>query len=230
MGGMAAQIPIRDDPAANQVAMEKVRKDKIREVQAGHDGTWVAHPALVKMAMDIFNQHMLTPNQIHIRRDDVQITQHDLLNTKVKGTISVPAVRLNVSIALQYMEAWLRGFGCVPIHHLMEDAATAEISVSFLIFHVQLFIHYKRSQLWQWVRHRVRTIEGKTVTADLVKQAIDDECASIRNRLGADAYGKTKFERAKDYLWSTVQGKEYAEFLTTQMYDELLAFSLPSKL
>lgn len=130
MGGMAAQIPIRDDPSANKTAMEKVRKDKLREVEAGHDGTWVAHPALVKLAMDIFNEHMPTPNQIHVRRDDVQITQFDLLNMSVKGTISLPAVRLNVSIALQYMEAWLRGSGCVPIHHLMEDAATAEISVS----------------------------------------------------------------------------------------------------
>lgn len=130
MGGMAAQIPIRDDPAANNTAMEKVRKDKLREVQAGHDGTWVAHPALVKVALEIFNKHMPTPNQLHVRRDDVRVTPQDLLNTQVKGTIDVAGIRTNVSIALQYMEAWLRGSGCVPIHNLMEDAATAEISVS----------------------------------------------------------------------------------------------------
>lgn len=141
MGGMAAQIPIRDDPAANDVALAKVKKDKMREAQAGHDGTWVAHPALVKLAKDIFDQQMPTPNQIHIRRDDVQVTQADLLNMKVDGKISEAAIRLNVSIALQYMEAWLRGSGCVPIHNLMEDAATAEISASpYTCLYVSLII------------------------------------------------------------------------------------------
>ena len=131
MGGMAAQIPIRDDPAANKTAMEKVRKDKLREVQAGHDGTWVAHPALVTLAKEIFDQYMPGPNQLYVRREDVKVTAHDLLNTNLKGAITEKGIRINVSIALQYMEAWLRGSGCVPIHHLMEDAATAEISVGF---------------------------------------------------------------------------------------------------
>ena len=134
MGGMAAQIPIREDPKANKIAMEKVRNDKIREVKAGHDGTWVAHPALVKVARDIFNEYMPTPNQLHNRREDVQVSAGNLLDTKIIGSkITTDGIAINVSIALQYMEAWLRGVGCVPIHHLMEDAATAEISV-LLIF------------------------------------------------------------------------------------------------
>ncbi len=133
MGGMAAQIPIKDNPSANAAAMEKVTKDKIREVQAGHDGTWVAHPDLVKLARGVFDQYMPGPNQLHVRREDVNVTAHDLLNTKVKGTITENSLRINVSIALQYMEAWLRGLGCVPIHNLMEDAATAEISVRRIV-------------------------------------------------------------------------------------------------
>lgn len=129
MGGMAAFIPIKNDPAANAAAMEKVRKDKLREVQAGHDGTWVAHPDLVKLARGIFGQFQLGANQMHVLREDVVIGQKDLLNMKVPGKITDKGIRVNVSIALQYMEAWLRGLGCVPIHNLMEDAATAEISV-----------------------------------------------------------------------------------------------------
>jgi malate synthase len=132
MGGMAAFIPIRNDSVANAAAMEKVRKDKLREVQAGHDGTWVAHPDLVKLAREIFGQYQLGPNQMYVRREDVVVGQKDLLNMKIpNGKITNAGIGVNVSIALQYMEAWLRGVGCVPIHNLMEDAATAEISVTF---------------------------------------------------------------------------------------------------
>jgi len=206
MGGMAAFIPIKNDPSANAAAMEKVRRDKLREVQAGHDGTWVAHPDLVKLARGIFDEYMLGPNQMHILREDVKVTQKDLLNLKFDGKITNKGIRLNVSIALQYMEAWLRGAGCVPIFNLMEDAATAEIS---------------RSQLWQWVKHRVRTVEGTVVTPAIIGKAMDEEIAEIQQKMGSK-YSETKFEKAKAYLWNTVQGQEYAEFLTTQIYDELV--------
>lgn len=133
MGGMAAHIPIKDDPRANDAAMDSVRADKLREVRAGHDGTWVAHPALAAIANDVFDRHMPTPNQLFVRRPDVAVSRNDLLNMNVPGRVSADGVRRNIAIGLGYMEAWLRGIGCVPINHLMEDAATAEVS---------------RSQLW----------------------------------------------------------------------------------
>ncbi|KAI3639622.1 hypothetical protein MIR68_002316 [Amoeboaphelidium protococcarum] len=209
MGGMAAFIPIKDNEAKNKAAMDKVKADKEREVRAGHDGTWVAHPNLVKLARDIFDKHMLGPNQIHVRREDVVVAQKDLLNTRFKGSITNNGIRQNVHIALQYMEAWLRGVGCVPIDNLMEDAATAEIS---------------RSQLWFWVKHKAKTVEGTVITPAVVKKAIDDEIADLKKALGGK-YSQSKFERAKEYLWATSQGKEYAEFLTTQMYDDLVKTS-----
>lgn len=119
MGGMAAQIPIKNDKAANDKAMEGVRADKLREVRAGHDGTWVAHPALASIAAEIFNKHMPTPNQFFVRREDVQITQNDLLNMNVPGKITEEGIKKNLSIGLGYMEAWIRGIGCVPINFLM---------------------------------------------------------------------------------------------------------------
>ncbi|MGH7751916.1 MAG: malate synthase A, partial [Gemmatimonadales bacterium] len=134
MGGMAAQIPIKGDAAANDRALAKVRADKLREVSAGHDGTWVAHPALVPIAQEIFDAHMPGPNQIHVKRARVSATARDLLQVP-EGTITEPGLRTNVDVGIQYLEAWLRGVGCVPIYNLMEDAATAEIS---------------RTQVWQW--------------------------------------------------------------------------------
>ena len=128
MGGMAAQIPIKNDEEANKKAMDSVRADKLREVRAGHDGTWVAHPVLASIAAEVFNKHMPTPNQFHVRREEVQITAKDLLNTKFPGTITEEGIRKNLNIGLGYMEGWLRSVGCVPINYLMEDAATAEIS------------------------------------------------------------------------------------------------------
>jgi len=119
MGGMAAQIPIKDDKAANDKAMEGVRADKLREVKAGHDGTWVAHPALAAIASEVFNKHMPTPNQLFIRREDVHITANDLLNMNVPGKVTEEGIRKNLNIGLGYMEAWIRGVGCVPINYLM---------------------------------------------------------------------------------------------------------------
>src|SRR5277367_1105110 len=152
MGGMAAQIPIKNDPEANQKALDKVRQDKLREVLAGHDGTWVAHPGLVPIAKEIFDVHMKEPNQIGRRCEDVHVIAKDLL-TVPGGTITEEGLRWNIDVGLQYLESWLRGSGCVPIYNLMEDAATAEIC---------------RAQVWQWVKHGSKLEDGRVVTAELV--------------------------------------------------------------
>ncbi|KAI9136305.1 malate synthase [Paraphysoderma sedebokerense] len=209
MGGMAAQIPSKD-PKVNEVAMAKVRADKLREAQAGHDGTWVAHPDLVKIALEIFNEIMPQPNQLHKRRADVVVTARDLLNTNVKGAVTENGIRGNVSVSLLYMEAWLRGLGCVPIHNLMEDAATAEIS---------------RSQLWQWVRHSIRTDTGVLVTPSYLNKIIDSELSQAKAKLGEDGYKKTKFDLAAYFLRGMVDGKAYPDFLTSVCYEHIL--SLP---
>jgi malate synthase len=196
MGGMAAQIPIKDDPAANEAAMEKVRADKLREVRAGHDGTWVAHPALAVIAGEVFNKHMPTPNQMHVRREDVNITANDLLNMNVPGKVTEAGIRKNLDIGLSYMEAWLRGLGCVPINYLMEDAATAEVS---------------RSQLWQWSRHQVVTGEGQKVTKDYALRLLREQT----EKLSEKAPKGNKFSLAAKYFATQVTGEQYDEFLTS---------------
>ncbi len=139
MGGMSAQIPIKGDEKANEVAMAKVRADKLREVAAGHDGTWIAHPLICKIAMEVFDEHMVGPNQYHVRREEVEVQAADLLNPRIRGgKVTEDGVKGNVEAALSYCAAWLSGNGCVPINYLMEDAATAEIA---------------RMQLWQWCYH-----------------------------------------------------------------------------
>ncbi|KAI9159417.1 Malate synthase, glyoxysomal [Blastocladiella emersonii ATCC 22665] len=208
MGGMAAQIPIKGDAAANNAAMGKVRADKLREVQAGHDGTWVAHPDLVPLARAVFDEHMPGPHQMHVRREDVVVTAANLIDPACKGTIDEKAIRTNINIALMYTEAWLRGSGCVPIHNLMEDAATAEIS---------------RSQLWQWVRHAVQTREGVTVTPAYVNGLLDEEVAALATQLGGDKFARSKIPLAKTYLHAMVQGREFPDFLTTLCYDAITA-------
>src|SRR5579862_1029219 len=155
MGGMAAQVPIKNDPVANEQALDKVRQDKLREVKAGHDGTWVAHPALVPIAKQIFDEYMQTPNQISKKRDDVRVTAADLVAVP-DGEITEQGLRWNIDVGIQYLEAWLRGLGCVPIYNLMEDAATAEIC---------------RSQVWQWIRHGAKMSDGRTITAAFVQDA-----------------------------------------------------------
>ncbi|KAI9023063.1 malate synthase A [Phycomyces nitens] len=214
MGGMAAQIPIKNDPKANEVAMAKVRADKLREVTAGHDGTWVAHPDLVKIAFEVFNEHMPQPNQLHIRREDVVVKNTDLLDINFKGGISDKGIRDNIQIGLAYMESWLRGVGCVPIHNLMEDAATAEIS---------------RSQLWQWARHNAVTTEGKTITGAYMLQILDEETDKIRKQLG-DKYASSKYEEAKKAFATNVTGEQYDDFLTTLLYDDIVSIGSKSRL
>ncbi|EFJ40428.1 hypothetical protein VOLCADRAFT_109454 [Volvox carteri f. nagariensis] len=212
MGGMAAQIPIKDDPAANAAALAKVRADKEREVTAGHDGTWVAHPELVKIALEVFNKHMPQPNQLHIRRDDVNVTAADLLcvgggQLLADGGITERGLRDNLSVGLAYMESWLRGVGCVPIHNLMEDAATAEIS---------------RSQVWQWVRHGAITREGRVVSAPWVTQILQEEVEAAKAKLGAQRFAASKYELAARLLAGTITGGPYSDFLTTLCYEHIV--------
>jgi malate synthase len=205
MGGMAAQIPIKGDAAANVAAIEKVRQDKLREVRAGHDGTWVAHPGLVPVAKAVFDEHMPAPNQIGNRRADVRVSAADLLQVPT-GAITERGLRHNIDVGLQYVEAWLGGNGCVPIYNLMEDAATAEIS---------------RTQVWQWVRHGARLDDGRTVTADLVRRLIAEELAHIRALLGEARYGGGRFPLAAELYERMMTGAEYPEFLTLVAYDHL---------
>jgi malate synthase len=196
MGGMAAQIPIKDNKEANDAAMNNVRQDKLREVRAGHDGTWVAHPVLASIASEVFNKYMPTPNQMHIRREDVHVTANDLLNMNMPGGVTEEGIRKNLNIGLGYMEGWLRGVGCVPINYLMEDAATAEVS---------------RSQLWQWCKHGVKTQEGKTVTKGYALQLLKEQA----DELAAKAAKGNKFQLAAQYFAGQVTGEDYADFLTS---------------
>jgi malate synthase len=194
MGGMAAQIPIKSDPAANEAALDKVRQDKLREVKAGHDGTWVAHPGLVPIAKEIFDAQMKEPNQINQSREDAQVTASDLLAVP-GGSITEQGLRWNIDVGLQYLESWLRGLGCVPIYNLMEDAATAEIC---------------RAQAWQWIRHGAKLSDGRPVTQDLVRQIIGEQKAKLKGSRMADA--AEIFERM-------MTSADFAEFLTLVAYD-----------
>jgi malate synthase len=204
MGGMAAQIPIKDDPAANERALEKVRQDKRREAQAGHDGTWVAHPGLVALAREVFDEYLDGPNQIGRARTSVSVSTADLLRVP-DGEITEPGLRHNVDVGIQYLEAWLRGIGCVPIYNLMEDAATAEIS---------------RSQVWQWARHGAHLSNGQQVTADLVRQVVHEQVETLRQQLG-DQFENRKFTLAAQLLERMMTDSEYAEWLTTTAYPYL---------
>jgi malate synthase len=197
MGGMAAQIPIRNDAAANDRAFEKVRNDKLREVRAGHDGTWVAHPGLVATAKEIFDEHMPDANQISRKRNDRTIQAEDLLAVP-EGDITEDGLRWNIDVGLQYLESWLQGSGCVPIYNLMEDAATAEIS---------------RAQVWQWVKHSTRLKDGRFVTEALVRQIVEERAAQLRDG------GRLKL--AAKVLTEMMTAKEFPEFLTLACYDLL---------
>jgi len=181
MGGMAAQIPIKEDEKANKVAMDKVTADKLREVKAGHDGTWVAHPGLIDLAAQIFNEYMKTPHQINVKGDSRPVTDKDMLELPTGASITLAGIRGNVSVGLRYVEAWLRGIGCVPIDHLMEDAATAEIA---------------RVQLWSWIKHGA-TAEGKTITLPLVSSILDEELKHLESALGKEAYKKENLNRLR---------------------------------
>jgi malate synthase len=199
MGGMAAQIPIRDDPEASRGALDKVRQDKEREVRDGHDGTWVAHPGLVPVARAVFDAGMKGPNQLDRLREDVQVTPGDFLAIP-HGTRTEEGLRHNVRVGVQYLEAWLRGSGCVPLYHLMEDAATAEIS---------------RTQVWQWIRHGATLDGGRKVDAGLFRSVLDDEM----QRLGAMG---GRFTEARALFETLSTAAECADFLTLPAYERLV--------
>lgn len=205
MGGMAAQIPIKSDPAANETAIEKVRQDKLREVKAGHDGTWVAHPGLIPIAMDAFNQNMKGANQLNVARSEVQITAKDLL-TVPKGDITEAGLRKNVNVGILYIESWLRGLGCVPLYYLMEDAATAEIS---------------RTQVWQWIRHHAKMTNGAQVTAELVQNMVKEELADMEKSVGTEKFKAGKFKLASEIFYEMSTRKVCPEFLTIEAYKHL---------
>lgn len=205
MGGMAAQIPNKDDPAANEIAMQKVRADKEREVTDGHDGTWVGHPGLVPIAMEVFDKHMKTPNQISRLRDDVKISAADLVQMP-KGTITFVGLKGNIAVGLRYTEAWLRGQGCVPLYGLMEDAATAEIS---------------RTQIWQWIRHPAGKLDdGRKITAEMFRVLLQAELAGLKTQLG-DSYSTRKFDEAASLLDRMATSESLAPFLTSAAYEFL---------
>ena len=205
MGGMAAQIPIKNDPAANEAALAKVKADKEREVADGHDGTWVAHPGLVPIAKAVFDAGMPGPNQIANKREDYHCTREDLVAVP-EGTRSEAGLRHNINVGLLYIESWLRGLGCVPIYNLMEDAATAEIS---------------RSQVWQWVKFGAQLDDGQTVTRDLVARLTEEELQKIRAMVGDAAFESGRFNDAKTIFSRTATGDELVAFLTLPAYEAL---------
>jgi malate synthase len=205
MGGMAAQIPIKRDPAANEAALDKVRKDKLREVVAGHDGTWVAHPALVAVARAVFDEHMQGANQIDRELPVIEIEPPDLLLVP-EGGVTQRGVETNIDIGLRYLASWLAGTGCVPIYDLMEDAATAEIS---------------RTQLWQWVRNTARMAGGTTVTAALVETTLEGVLGGIRAEMGAENFERRQYKAAARLLMQMVTAVQLPEFLTTAAYQAI---------
>ena len=205
IGGMAAQIPIKQDPGANAIALDKVRADKLREVTDGHDGTWVAHPGLVPVVREVFEARMSGPNQLDRLREDVRVSSADLLRVP-EGTRTGEALRLNVRVGIRYLEAWLRGIGCVPLYHLMEDAATAEIC---------------RTQVWQWLRHRVRLDDGRPVTETLFERIVAEEMDRIGREVGAVRMACGRVGEARDLFARLCTASECAEFLTLPAYDLL---------
>ncbi|KAH6906424.1 malate synthase [Coprinopsis sp. MPI-PUGE-AT-0042] len=201
MGGMSALIPIKDDPKANEAAMNKVRSDKLREVLAGHDGTWIAHPLIEPIAREIFDKHMLGPNQYHNRRLDVKVSANDLLNTSVPGKITLEGIRENVSCCLAYTAAWVGGNGCIPYNYLMEDAATAEIT---------------RIQLWQWVKYGMRVDDtGEVLSVEYVDKLIDEITPTIKKIVAGVKDENVSI--ARDYLRGQIRRQWPSEFLTSDL-------------
>jgi malate synthase len=206
MGGMAAQIPNRKDAAANEAAFAKVKADKEREARNGHDGTWVAHPDLVPVAMKVFNDMMPTPNQLYVSRDDVSVGQKELLEIH-EGTKTEEGFRENIRVGVQYIEAWLRGRGAVPIYNLMEDAATAEIS---------------RSQIWQWLKFGAKLDNGAKVTRGFFETCLAEEMKRVKDEVGTAAYAQGRFKEAIALFKAMSTSKHFETFLTVPAYKKIL--------
>jgi malate synthase len=205
IGGMAAQIPIRGNPQANEAAMRKVRDDKLREARAGHDGTWIAHPALAPIATEVFDAVMSGPNQLHVMRDEVRVRAADLLRVP-DGAITDAGLRRNIRIGVQYIEAWLGGNGCVPLYHLMEDTATAEIC---------------RAQLWQWLVHEARTVDGAVISLQRFDQTLTEEIERIHAEVGGARMLAGIFPSAARLFSAMVTSETFDEFLTLPAYELL---------
>jgi malate synthase len=207
MGGMAAQIPIKNDEKANAQAFAKVKADKEREANDGHDGTWVAHPGLVSVALEAFDAVMKSPNQIDRQREDVHVTAQDILQFGPEKPITEKGLRTNISVGVQYLEAWLRGSGAVPIFNLMEDAATAEIS---------------RAQVWQWIRSpKGKLDDGRKVTTDLFRQILAEELQKIRTSVGEERFAEGRYSEAAKLFSDLTTNDTYVDFLTLPGYELL---------
>ena len=205
MGGMAAQIPIKNDPDSNQKAMDMVKNDKEREANAGHDGTWIAHPGLAPIALDAFDKVMPNENQISKKVDNPNVTQEDLLKVP-PGMITEKGVRDNIKVGLQYVEAWLSGNGCVPLYNLMEDAATAEIS---------------RAQLWQWLKHESKLDDGTMITTEYLDRVFQEEMNKIEQEVGKERFLKGKFDLALKLFKEMIFKADFDEFLTLPAYQHI---------
>ena len=205
MGGMAAQIPIKNDDKANQEAMKMVQLDKEREASAGHDGTWIAHPGLSDIALSAFNKEMSGDNQIQRKMENPNITAQDLLKVP-SGEITINGLRQNIKIGLQYIEAWLSGNGCVPLYNLMEDAATAEIS---------------RAQLWQWIKHECKLASGESVDSSLSIKILEEELIEIKEEIGANRFKNGKFTLASQLFKSMITSEKFDDFLTLPAYQHI---------
>lgn len=203
MGGMAAQIPIKNDPEKNAQAINKVREDKLREVQNGHDGTWVAHPALVPVALEVFDAHMPGAHQIARQLDDLSVSASDLLAVP-EGTITEEGLRININVGILYLESWLRGNGAAAIYHLMEDAATAEIC---------------RTQIWQWIVKGAQLDDGRTVSYALYQSLLPSELEKIKDYVGKDRFEAGQFQKATEIFNALVGQEEFVEFLTLPAYE-----------
>jgi malate synthase len=205
MGGMSAYIPNKRDVDLNKISMDQVRADKEREASIGHDGTWVAHPGLVAIAKEVFDKYMPKANQIDRKLEDFHATAADLL-TVPKGDITEAGLRQNIAVGLGYLESWLRGIGCVPLFNLMEDAATAEIS---------------RAQLWQWIHHKAKMSDGRTVTLELCLKTIEEELAKAQKSMGEAQFRTSRYNDAAAILRDLIQSPRFVEFLTLPAYDRL---------
>ena len=209
---MAAQIPIKNDEEKNKKSLQKVYDDKLIEVYNGHDGTWVAHPALVSIAKEVFDNHLEYPCQLGNKREDIHVTSSDLLKLPVKtaggrnGVITEAGIRTNINVGILYIEAWLKGNGCVPLYDLMEDAATAEIS---------------RSQIWQWIKHGATLDDGTIITKKLYLNILSDELLKIKNNIGTDNFNNGKFDLAVDLFNNMIFNKEFDDFLTLPAYQHI---------
>ncbi|MBV8305947.1 MAG: malate synthase A, partial [Gammaproteobacteria bacterium] len=203
IGGMAAQIPIREDAQANAEAMARVRADKLREARAGHDGTWIAHPGLARIAREAFDEIMSGRNQLAVRREDVTVSARDLLSVP-EGAITEEGLRGCIRVGVQYLESWLRGNGCVPLYHLMEDAATAEIC---------------RAQLWQWLHHGARTSDGAAITVTRFDRLLMEELGRIHEEVGAERLSAGVFPTAARLFEQMTKSDSFDEFLTLPAYE-----------